>query len=831
MNTWDLFRVCGVAAAVGSVVAPALGQFDPDNGSWLKDVQANQLRVMTWNVEDDLVSLADKDDPTGSWSALARVVASLQPDVLILQEVGDRTGAGLGSGVDNVSVLTQTIEIFVGGVDTDNDGAGNLGAADPFTGGTVTEWVQRFVDLDPALPAYDLPHIFVSSQTDGFNRNVIVSRYPFVDLNGDGLSRYSDFTIQPGGDLWAVGGNGQIRGYMFAEIDLPDGDFAGDLVIGNSHLNSGGQCFDYVDRVEAARNISYFNHYYYGGGGTATSDPRNAITSPGMGSVLSASTPVIWGGDWNNRPGARVGGCSIDDFGRSPVELMIGGQFLGGGVMDGVDRDGSDATRDSATEFNTGSTGTLGSSKLDYLAWEDSVLPQAPVRQFVFTTSTLSANQYTGPIASYFFPTFVSTFAADHFPVVVDFVLDPAVSAGPPVFSIATASPNPVSALDASVDLSVTVFDPDGSLVGDVEFFFDTNGNGVFNPGVDQLVGGGTPASPGGTSVVDVSVAVSSVLSEADLQAAFGQSVAFFARAEGSAGDVTVEAIDLGVVNLDPVVTNVLASPATVRFDQSLTISADVEDPDFDLASASFYFDSNGNSQVDGSDVLLGVGTIGDASGVSSVETVFDADASFTESEFASLIGIRRVLLEVVDTFGGETVEEIPITLSGDPYFVTFEVTPNPVPAGGSATVSVAAADVDSTLDLLNVVIDNGDGVVDPFGGSDTLLLFALQTGVGSAPLQASQLDASGPNTVLALVRSADGGQTTEPVVVTVEPDCPLEFTGDQTLNFNDLSAFIAVFFNDPQNSRLDIDGNGSINFNDISAYVDAFFGPPLPGC
>ena len=198
-------------------------QWDPNSGDW-GESDPRDLRVMTWNVGDSLCSTAFKTDSFGSWNGLVRIVASLQPDVLILQECGDNSGNGTGSGADSVSELEQTVELFF------------HGGPDPFRGGTVGSYVQLFT------PSYDLPYVFVSGATDGFNRNVIVSRYPFTDLTGDGAVTINNFVLIP--DAYQFGGNGGIRGQQWAEIDLPDDEYAGDVAVGNSHLKAGGSSSD-----------------------------------------------------------------------------------------------------------------------------------------------------------------------------------------------------------------------------------------------------------------------------------------------------------------------------------------------------------------------------------------------------------------------------------------------------------------------------------------------------------------------------------------------------------------------------------------------------------
>ena len=328
----------GLAVALAATTLHA--QWDPANGDWLKSHDTD-YRVMTWNVEDGLCSSNTKTDAFNNWNGIVRLIAAMQPDVVILQECGDNSGNGTGGGVDSQSTLETVCELLV------------HGGSDPFEGGTVGSYIQLFTGT-----TYDLPYIYVSESSDGFNRNVLLSRYPFEDINGGG-NLYSTFVVQA--DEYAPGGTGGIRGQQYAEIDLPDEIYAGDVVIANSHLKSGGDSSDFNDRDDAARNIAYFIDYYYNGAGTGMSDPNNRIPLPSTGSVLDDNTPVIWGGDFNQRPG-----------GFGPVERMTRAGV--GGGTDGTDRDEAVKTHDAANLASGGqrplsdfTQETYGERRLKYL--------------------------------------------------------------------------------------------------------------------------------------------------------------------------------------------------------------------------------------------------------------------------------------------------------------------------------------------------------------------------------------------------------------------------------------------------------------------------------
>lgn len=391
-------RALLAAAAALLFSCPLVAQWDPPAGEYGKEVPTD-LRVMTWNVEDALCRTNDKTESTGiveNWEACARIVAALKPDVLLIQEAADNSGNGTGSGADSQTQLATVLDLFVNG------------GSDPFEGGAVSAYVRKY---DPSL---SYPYIYASTDTDGFNRNALISRYPFADLNGDGKSLASDMPILLG-DKYATGFDGGIRGWINAEIDLPDATYAGDLVIGNSHFKAGGSSSDQNQRIKAAQNIAYFIDHMYNGAGTGTPDPNSVIfDSPTITQLLDEDTVVITGGDLNQD---ESGGS------KGPV-AWVAEAAVAGGMTDGTDRDGTDMEYDAATDPFTGNDATIGSSsKLDYLLWQDSIASTR--RQFVFNTSTVNGGggQLPPEIIGAFFPNGLSSLAADHRPVVVDFIL------------------------------------------------------------------------------------------------------------------------------------------------------------------------------------------------------------------------------------------------------------------------------------------------------------------------------------------------------------------------------------------------------------------------
>jgi endonuclease/exonuclease/phosphatase family metal-dependent hydrolase len=434
---------CALMLSVFVSCGTTHAQWDPFNGDWGKTDQRD-VRVMTWNVQDGLCTSNDKGDTFSDWNALVRIVASLQPDVLILQECGDNSGNNTGSGVDSVTELETLADLFVNG------------GADPFEGGTVGSYTKLFV------PSYDLPYVFVSSNSDGFNRNMILSRFPFADINGGG-AELSNFVVIP--DEYQSGGTGGIRGFMFGEIDLPDADYAGDLVVGNVHMKAGGSSSDFEQRETASFNTAYYIDYYYNGAGTGISDPNNKIVVPNVGTILDDYTPVIWGGDFNQNPSSS-----------SPNSITTRAVNVGG--TDGTDRDRSDATSSSPSQPISGDTSTQGSSsRLDFICWQDSIASVR--RQFIFRSSGSNMNTSRIPEPARSFPVnplSISSLASDHRPVIVDFILPEADAdpcPAPPDFT----DDDVIDFFDVSVFLAAyTSQDPVADINGDGIFdFFDVS--------------------------------------------------------------------------------------------------------------------------------------------------------------------------------------------------------------------------------------------------------------------------------------------------------------------------------------------------------------------
>jgi cyclophilin family peptidyl-prolyl cis-trans isomerase len=133
-----------------------------------------------------------------------------------------------------------------------------------------------------------------------------------------------------------------------------------------------------------------------------------------------------------------------------------------------------------------------------------------------------------------------------------------------------------------------------------VQFFRDSNGNGVFDATTDTLLGEDNNADGGYRFTFNATGLTG------------GASVRFFARAVDGDGLFSPVRTAVATIGRPPAITGVTISPtAPVTRPASLTLTASgVSDPDNAIARVEFYRDSNNNGVIDiGTDALLGSDT------------------------------------------------------------------------------------------------------------------------------------------------------------------------------------------------------------------------------
>ncbi|MFO0861685.1 MAG: hypothetical protein U0570_14145 [Phycisphaerales bacterium] len=413
-----------LALAAGASLAQA--QWNPANRQWGKD-DADDCRVATFNIQDRVCSTNGKQEGANSWTAIAVQIAALKPDVLVMVECGDNSGNGTGAAqgyntVDTVQRLTDTLNLLM------------RGGVDPYVAGnpTVTAYVTKYA------PGYDLPYVYVSDQDDSFNRNVVLSRFPLSDLNGDNRAAIGTFTLSADAAVpYYTAGNAGIRGFLFAEYNLPDDRYGGDLVMGGGHLKSGSATQDLADRLAASQRIAYFIDAIYNGLGTSTPDPHVRCSNfPRPNKVLTAQTPVIWSGDFNED--------ELTNGRDGPALWMTRAAAASPGGTDGTDRDRSDSSYDDSRDPFTNNRNTQGSNsnnKLDFICWQDSIATLR--RSFVFRPSTMPSTATPPELAFYPGLWFNISSWTDHRAVVADFILPvPPLPAGHNLVAPANAAAN-----------------------------------------------------------------------------------------------------------------------------------------------------------------------------------------------------------------------------------------------------------------------------------------------------------------------------------------------------------------------------------------------------
>lgn len=393
-----------LALMSGASLAPA--QWNPANRQWGKD-DADDYRVVTFNIQDRICSTNLKQEGQNAWTAIAVQIAALKPDVLVMVECGDNNANGTGAAqgydtVDTVGRLTTTLNLFV------------HGGTDPYVAGNpaVTAYVTKYA------PTFDLPYMYVSDQTDNFNRNVVLSRFPLADLNGDARTAIGTFTLSAdAANPYYTAGNAGVRGFLFAEINLPDDRYGGDFVMGGGHLKSGGASGDLSERLVASQRIAYYIDAIFNGLGGNTPDPNFRCSNfPRPNKVLTAQTPVVWAGDFNED--------ELNNGRDGPVLWTTRAAATSPGATDGTDRDRTDSLYDDSRDPFTNNRNTQGSNannKLDYICWQDSIAVLR--RSFVFRASTMPSTATPPEFAN--FPGLYFNISAftDHRAVVADFVL------------------------------------------------------------------------------------------------------------------------------------------------------------------------------------------------------------------------------------------------------------------------------------------------------------------------------------------------------------------------------------------------------------------------
>jgi hypothetical protein len=172
-----------------------------------------------------------------------------------------------------------------------------------------------------------------------------------------------------------------------------------------------------------------------------------------------------------------------------------------------------------------------------------------------------------------------------------------------PTVGALTASPTVLIPGSALTLTGGTIADSDGSVTA-AEFYRDSNGNKVFDAGIDTLLGSDNNGADGWSVVVPGTTTATFAAG----------ATTYFVRVQDNLGAWSAARSASGSVSNPPVVGTLSALPANVNKGSTLTLTAtDVTDPDAGqtIASVTFYRDSNNSGSWDAADSVLGTDSSG----------------------------------------------------------------------------------------------------------------------------------------------------------------------------------------------------------------------------
>lgn len=240
-----------------------------------------------------------------------------------------------------------------------------------------------------------------------------------------------------------------------------------------------------------------------------------------------------------------------------------------------------------------------------------------------------------------------------------------------------------------------------GAPLKTVEFYRDTNGNGVFDAGIDKKVAASSSA-PGGTAAGKVSTKGFGV----------GDTM-FFARAQDKSGAWgPAVAATITITNAAPTIATFKGAPAVVKnVGDPVTLSVSGKDLDGKIVRVQYFRDTEiagedtlepGNGVLDDNDVLIGDITAG------GFKLVY-----LTTRLPLSPNGMDRYFARAYDNDGGvSTIAFTDVRINKPPTVGDLIVTPSNGDTITTFSFSIAAADADGLIKSVELFRDtNGDGL------------------------------------------------------------------------------------------------------------------------
>ena len=278
-----------------------------------------------------------------------------------------------------------------------------------------------------------------------------------------------------------------------------------------------------------------------------------------------------------------------------------------------------------------------------------------------------------------------------------------------PQIGSVTLFPDPVTQNEIATLTAFNVSDSDGFIL-EVQFYRDSNGNNLFDDGVDELLGIDT-SSAGGWNQTFVTTNFPIGINR------------YFVRAMDDRGDFsnTVTVIGEILPNMPPVIDLLTGSPDPVIQGENLNLQADnVTDPDGNVSQVVFYLDSNGNSLFDeGIDEIISTDNNG-------------ADGwSWTGSTAAFSAGDQRFFARAQDD-DDEWSDPVSTVVSIElpniiPTIDALFSAPESLVQGDFVKLTATnVADADGVVSRVEFYVDsNANGLIDP--GTDLLIAEVTQ--------------------------------------------------------------------------------------------------------
>lgn len=309
-----------------------------------------------------------------------------------------------------------------------------------------------------------------------------------------------------------------------------------------------------------------------------------------------------------------------------------------------------------------------------------------------------------------------------------------------PTIASLSATPSVLPDANATVLLTANnVIDTDGTIAR-VQFFRDSNTNGVFDAN-DTLLGEDSSAAGG----------FSFSLPASSLPAGTSR---FFARAVDNDGGNSASVTSTARLNAAPTIASLSATPNPVTRPNTVRFTANtVADADGSIAIVEFFQDLNNNGTVDGSDRLLGSDN-NIAGGWTLVLDSRELDG-----------GTNRVLARATDDSGARSVAASTQVQVNNlaPTIASITVSPNPAanPFGDVTITANTVNDPDGAIVNVEFYADNGDGVFNP--ATDTLVGSDSNPNGGYSITRAANLLPSGTRLFFARATDDDGATSNVP--------------------------------------------------------------------